>query len=672
MKPRVSVIVPIYNVEKYLRECLDSIVSQTLQDIEIILVDDCGTDGSMEIAAEFAKKDNRIKIITHQKNGGLSAARNTGIKNSVAPFIVFVDSDDFVVPAFCQKLLEAIEKSGADLAVCGTDIIYETDQHMAVSDAHYYEVKFEGLQAASDEIIGKCDVSACNKIFRREILEKYDIWFPEKLKYEDAFFFNAYMCWAKDIFFIPEKLYCYRRRAGSIMNQTFNGKPGHSIDHLKIGIAFYEYLKKYNLFPKRKDYMGGFFFSYLLFGLQNEPTKRGKADIYKLANQFLRAEKWESLNFSANILHQIKLTQTRTLQKSNNLLALFRKMRRFIFNLICAIIPLRKIRDKFCAPINQKLDYLNGRLDDTNKKLDYLSGKLDGINHKMEQKFDYLIDFLKHTTDIPVEKIPAAKGVSGDVQKISFYMLKEIDRICLKHGLTYWLDFGTLLGAVRHGGFIPWDDDMDISMPAQDYEKLKKVINSELEGTDFRFINVPSQIGKVVHKDFAPANEDEIAQFIFWNMKHKLCFALDIFPYYFLDEKITDEAACKRITVACEEKSIVFDNFKKYADFEKAEKLSKEANEQLSSTVKTKRMFLGMETLVYQPVLRATEDILPTCKITFETGKFSAPADIEAILIDLYGDYMQLPPSFVKHISIGDIDKNELKKLSREVKKYNG
>jgi glycosyltransferase involved in cell wall biosynthesis len=312
-KPKVSVIIPIYNVEKYIAGCLDSIVGQTLRDIEIVLVDDLGTDGSMKIAAQYAAKDKRLKIIRREKNGGLAAARNTGIRNSSAPLIMFLDSDDFYMPTMCEKMLNGIEKSGADIAVCGTNIIYETNKHMAKSDKKYYKIKFDGLRQMNDEVIRNTDASAWNKIYRRDILEKYVIEFPEGLLYEDAYFFNACACWAKDIFFIPEQLYCYRRREGSIMNQTFNGTSGLSIDHVKIGIAFYEYLKKWDLFLTRRDHMVGFFFSCLYSGLRHEPTKQGKADIYDLASDFVQRERFDRNDVSYVMRRQFEMLENRTL-----------------------------------------------------------------------------------------------------------------------------------------------------------------------------------------------------------------------------------------------------------------------------------------------------------------------------------------------------------------------
>ena len=270
-KPKISVIVPIYNVEKYLRHCLDSIVGQTFDNIEIILVDDVGNDGSMAIAYEFAEKDDRIKIIHHEKNSGLSAARNTGLRNSSAPFVMFCDSDDAYEPAMCEKMLHGIESSSADIAACGSNIFYEPGtEWLKKSDEYYYSIRFSGLCEINDNIIRNTHCSAWNKIYRRDILDSNNIRFPDGLLYEDAYFANAYFSVAKNIFFINERLHMYLRRPGSIMNDTFSKKSGMSIDHLKIAILFNDFLKRKRLLDKKRNYMESFFIDCLNFAVWHE------------------------------------------------------------------------------------------------------------------------------------------------------------------------------------------------------------------------------------------------------------------------------------------------------------------------------------------------------------------------------------------------------------------
>ena len=112
---KVSVIVPIYNVENYLKKCLDSIINQTLKDIEIICINDCSTDSSKDIVLEYIQKDKRIKLINHEENQGLGFARNTGFDNSSAEYISFIDSDDFISNDYIEHLYDTAVKYNADI-----------------------------------------------------------------------------------------------------------------------------------------------------------------------------------------------------------------------------------------------------------------------------------------------------------------------------------------------------------------------------------------------------------------------------------------------------------------------------------------------------------------------------------------------------------------------------
>ena len=123
MNEKISIIVPVYNVEKYLKKCIDSIVNQTYKNLEIILVDDGATDRSGEICDELAKLDNRIKVY-HKKNGGLSDARNYGVERATGSYVGFVDSDDYIDAEMYEKLYEAITKEAADVAECNLKIVY--------------------------------------------------------------------------------------------------------------------------------------------------------------------------------------------------------------------------------------------------------------------------------------------------------------------------------------------------------------------------------------------------------------------------------------------------------------------------------------------------------------------------------------------------------------------
>ena len=134
--PLVSVIVPTFNIERYIKKCLDSLLSQTLKEIEIICIDDGSTDTSGQILDEYATKDSRIKVI-HRINGGLSAARNTGLSIAQGQYIGFVDGDDWVNPQMFQELSKAlIEHPQSDIAICGVETIFEYDENKKIKKGY--------------------------------------------------------------------------------------------------------------------------------------------------------------------------------------------------------------------------------------------------------------------------------------------------------------------------------------------------------------------------------------------------------------------------------------------------------------------------------------------------------------------------------------------------------
>ena len=168
MTPLISVIVPIYKVEKYLDRCVESIVNQTFSDIEIILVDDGSPDNCGKMCDEWAKKDARIKAF-HKENGGLSDARNFGIEHSTAEFLIFIDSDDFIEPQMLEVLYGLITEHGADVAVCGLYNCYKSGRFARCTDDNI--IVCDGKKALEYVLIGdRMSVEAPTKLIKREVL----------------------------------------------------------------------------------------------------------------------------------------------------------------------------------------------------------------------------------------------------------------------------------------------------------------------------------------------------------------------------------------------------------------------------------------------------------------------------------------------------------------------
>lgn len=213
--PKVSIIIPVYNVEAYLRKCLDSIVNQTLKDIEIIIVNDGSPDNSQLIIDEYVKKYPQIKAYI-KENGGLSDARNYGIDKSHGKYLAFIDSDDYIDKNMIKKMWETAVKKSLDIVVCNSIEVYENGNEKEIKS---------NLQMSNDEIKNYLisPPMACTRVYKRSLFDNHR--FKKGILYEDLELTPRLVAKAKKIGFIDEGLYFYVQRVGSIMKQNeFNNK----------------------------------------------------------------------------------------------------------------------------------------------------------------------------------------------------------------------------------------------------------------------------------------------------------------------------------------------------------------------------------------------------------------------------------------------------------------
>ena len=201
--PLVSVIVPVYNVARYVEKCINSLTEQTYKKLEIIVVDDGATDNSGEICDELAKHDKRITVY-HKMNGGLSRARNFGIKKATGKYICLVDSDDYVKKDFVRKLVYKAEIKNADIVVCSYNEQFLFARMMTGEDAAIR------LLTKQENV----DIVAWNKMYRRELFDK--IQYPEGENYEDTLTTYKLYAEAKNVAYIGDSLYEYVERDDSI------------------------------------------------------------------------------------------------------------------------------------------------------------------------------------------------------------------------------------------------------------------------------------------------------------------------------------------------------------------------------------------------------------------------------------------------------------------------
>lgn len=215
---RISVVVPVYNVENYLNECLESILQQTYHELEVILVDDGSTDRSGELCEEWKKKDKRIQVI-HQSNQGLSEARNRGLEHITGKYVAFVDSDDILHPQMYEHLADALQAEQADVAICKETLFWGDKPQFKCGDRYEIQAvedKIRLLTHMTDDWITTIDV-VWNKLYKKELLE--GICFPKGKLSEDVYFQIDVLLRANKAVWLDEKLYGYRQRTGSIMHQ---------------------------------------------------------------------------------------------------------------------------------------------------------------------------------------------------------------------------------------------------------------------------------------------------------------------------------------------------------------------------------------------------------------------------------------------------------------------
>lgn len=237
MEPLISVIIPVYNVQPYLCEALDSVLKQTYQNLEILVVDDGSNDNSEEICDEYAKKDSRITVI-HQKNMGLSAARNVGLSKMTGDFVAFLDPDDAFCPDMIRKMYNAAQKYGADLVECNFGL-YHTERRMnsGTIALHAREIRVkEGAyskELASELALkGRIYPNAWNKLYRRKIWDT--LRYPEGQLHEDVYLLQPILSFTETIYIINEPLYMHRIRMGSIATT-------YTIDYVKDLISAYNH-----------------------------------------------------------------------------------------------------------------------------------------------------------------------------------------------------------------------------------------------------------------------------------------------------------------------------------------------------------------------------------------------------------------------------------------------
>lgn len=248
----ITVVVPIYNVENYLECCIESILSQSYTNLEIILVDDGSTDSSGKICDVYANRDKRIRVV-HKKNGGLSDARNRGLRKARGKYITFIDADDMVGEHFVESLFEAAKINESDISIC--DYTFIEDNIKKVKEMTCGDVYLlSNIQCEKEMYCHSkhaLEFVAWGKLYKTQLFFENNIEYPEGKIHEDLFTTYKLIYFSQKISVIGDVLYFYRKRTGSIMNKGFNLK---TLDKVEANHEACDFFKNTDVLPDALNY----------------------------------------------------------------------------------------------------------------------------------------------------------------------------------------------------------------------------------------------------------------------------------------------------------------------------------------------------------------------------------------------------------------------------------
>lgn len=325
----ISIIVPVYNVEKYLQKCVGSIINQTYQNIEIILIDDGSTDNSGKVCEELKDRDSRIRVI-HKENGGLSSARNKGISVAKGRYLGFIDSDDYIEKEMFGSLYEAIKRTGKDVACCGR-IVDIFGEYSNTEFSLAQEQVFTKTEAIKEVLyLETIDVSACDKLYKRELFK--EIRYPEGKISEDAAVIFEILEASNGVVHVGKPFYHYVFRNNSITKSKYSEKKYDVINNLKKTQIFIEnnhpeLVKCFNAYCAIST-------SALIIDMaQDKEAKRKYKDHYKEYRKVFNSGVWDAVTSrQINTKMRIRLLAIKThtialFFRGRRVYALFRRLR---------------------------------------------------------------------------------------------------------------------------------------------------------------------------------------------------------------------------------------------------------------------------------------------------------------------------------------------------------
>lgn len=672
-KKLISVIVPVYNVGQYLGKCLDSLLSQTYENLEILLIDDGSGDNSPALCDEYAAKDKRIRVI-HKENGGLSSARNRGLDEATGDFIAFIDSDDYIKNDMYEYLMDGIEKYSADISICQRIVVKGKSKTPCDREKNeVYDTETAVRKLLSEDIMN----AVWNKLYKREIVD--GIRFPEGRNYESTAVTFQYIARAKKVANLKKSKYYYIMRDGSIVHEkNIKNRSDWCLSHidrynemmklypkfryqvlndfyyvaLKLADAVSTHQSEYDDFAERLRYISDFVKDNkkaMAKGAHADKTGRKRLGLIAegTPESFDECHKINQKNKAVRVRYEDGIYTRKIKPQGAHIKNKLRQLkRRFNKNAVKNKLNyIVKTVWRVLSPTYRAVLRIESSLSNEGRESAGGAGvstqKVEMMLWLMMRQGDETVDDVKRRI---VTTLPKAEGQTRIMQKGNLYLLTLLKDICEQNGIKFWLCGGTLLGAVRHKGFIPWDDDIDIGMMREDAEKLSDVIAGRDDvRVDYAFKSQRYlRILKLTFSTPAP----------FW---------VDIMVYDYSEAKKTgDTEAWAVIREIRRQMRLELENVKPLLsrqymgeaidnekDRETVEKIFDKYVAKLPPVRKKNSVYRAIDSLQAKwQMIFAKDMIFPFGELEFEGVMFPVPNKYEEMLEIQYGDYMDLPSGF--------------------------
>ncbi|WP_195416494.1 glycosyltransferase [Enterocloster citroniae] len=678
--PKVSVVVPIYNAEKYLRQCLNSIIGQTLEDIEIICINDGSTDKSMDIVEEYAQRDNRIKMIS-KPNAGYGHSMNIGLSAATGEYLGIVDADDYVLPDMYETLYQMASSKKLDFIRGDYTYCYEDNKnpiHKVRKSGQLYNKIYcprKNLQYIFSRVVTptgiyKLDFIRANKIHYNE---------SAGASFQDQGFWFKTTILAERVMFIPKAFYMYR----------VDNPNSSTNDTKKIPCMEKEYDFIFD-FVKENMGLDNIYPFYWRARYQNCLSIRDKLGLYltvddctTFADTLKKAKLNQTLDTSLFTIGQLRDLEN-LIQNPANFCESRRKLARYSDREVNIMLHCKNGKPSlwkkflwhaqdygFIAACSTFFKWCLGKINNIENKIkNYLKRlvptfaiiknfernvleRLNDMDYKNEQLFWWGLnkegELLSDTKKKFFLSMPKAEGELRNTQLQFSELLIAFKQIMLENGIPFWLTSGTLLGAVRHHGFIPWDDDLDVNMLDDDREKLFDIINksTNLMINYVYWTDSSYGIQRFPQVRFKFSTNNTWIDVYFWNNANNE--STWDWGVWNKRKQLIDERRCEfnRISKKLIKKiykgtDIIYDADRKLIEslFENS---YQETQKRCCGSGNTIFLTPEIRSVDVKPMVFACNEILPTVNVEFEGEFYPAPYETEKFLMTQFSDWLSLP-----------------------------